>query len=103
MLLKQLFVQAMSAMSMTSIEPAYVERKGIKRVLIQDVSSFALNELLKQAFPGRFNTISPAAIELHATYDLFSEIPCELDVRPDVDTERDCLPGSHTLADRLSK
>jgi hypothetical protein len=100
-LLKQLFVQAMSAMSMTSIEPAYFDRKGIKRVLIQDGSSFALNEQLKQAFPGRFNTISPAAIELHATYDLFSEMPCEIDVRPDVDTERDFLPGSHTLADTL--
>ncbi|WP_462147248.1 transposase [Pseudoalteromonas gelatinilytica] len=45
--------------------------------------------------------ISPAAIELHVTYDLFNEQPCEIDVRSDIETERAFSPGSHTVKDTL--
>ncbi|MEK0161889.1 IS4 family transposase [Pseudoalteromonas piscicida] len=100
-LLQQLTIQAMSSLSVDSLEPTYFAQRGINRVLIQDGSSFALHDGLKQAFTGRFNTVSPAAIELHATYDLFSEMPCVIDVRPDVEPERNFLPGSHTLKDTL--
>lgn len=66
-------------------------------MLLQDGSSFALHDELAPVFAGRFTAISPAAIELH----LFNEQPCEIDIRPDVETERAFLPGSHTLEDTL--
>jgi hypothetical protein len=40
------------------------------RLILQDGSSFALHEALVQVFPGRFNAVSPAAVELHGTMDL---------------------------------
>jgi hypothetical protein len=37
-------------------------------IVIQDGSSFALENKLRDVFPGRFTTIEPAAVEIHATY-----------------------------------
>ena len=62
---------------------------------LQDGASFSQ---LAQAFVGRFTAISPAVIELHVTYELFNEQPCEIDVCSDVETERAFLLGSHTTA-----
>lgn len=36
-------------------------------IVIHDGSSFALKSTLAGAFPGRFTTIEPAAVEIHAT------------------------------------
>lgn len=100
-LVRELVVQAMSKLTVNTLDKTFFTQRGIQRVLLQDGSSFALHDELAQVFAGRFNTISPAAIELHVTYDLFNEQPCEIDVRPDVETERAFLPGSHTLKDTL--
>jgi hypothetical protein len=35
------------------------------RLILQDGSSFALHQALAHVFPGRFNAVSPAAVELH--------------------------------------
>ncbi|KZX00408.1 hypothetical protein JL49_11825 [Pseudoalteromonas luteoviolacea] len=35
------------------------------------------------------------------TYDLIFEQPCEIDIRPNVETERGFLPGGHTLKNTL--
>ena len=43
---------------------------GFDRVAIQDGSSFAVKDALRERFPGRFKTVSPAAVELHATLEL---------------------------------
>ena len=43
-----------------------------KDVVIQDGSSFALKPSLRAILPGRFSTIGPAAVELHATYSVFA-------------------------------
>ena len=37
------------------------------RVLIQDGSSFAVRDGACRTYPGRFTTVSPAAVELHVT------------------------------------
>lgn len=70
-------------------------------MLLRDGSSFTLHDELGHAFAGRFTATSPSAIELHVTYDLFNEQPCKVDMRPDVETERAFLLGSHTLKDTL--
>src|SRR5437016_940641 len=45
------------------------------RLLLQDGSSFALHKALADVFPGRFNAVSPAAVELHCTMDLLQDAP----------------------------
>ena len=40
---------------------------AFNRLVIQDGSSFALHNALADIFPGRFNAVKPAAVELHCT------------------------------------
>src|SRR5712691_953493 len=39
----------------------------LRHMLIQDGSSFALHDALREVCPGRFKTVKPAAVELHTT------------------------------------
>ncbi len=77
-----------------------------KRILAQDGSSLAVSDALAEVFPGRFNKVSPAAVELHMTYDLCHEAPVITYLTPDTQSERDALPepatikGDLLLADR---
>ena len=70
-------------------------------IVIQDGSSFALKPALQRAFPGRFTTIEPAAVEVHATYSGFADEVCAVHVAPDCEAERQFLPDPATLTDRL--
>lgn len=76
------------------------------RIVIQDGSSLALHAALADVFPGRFNAVSPAAVELHCTLELLQEVPITLAVSPDTDSEHDYRPepkslqGALFLADR---
>ncbi len=73
---------------------------------IQDGTSFALKHALADTFPGRFTTISPAAVELHVDLDLMSETMNRVELSPDSSGERQFLPppeelsGGLLLADR---
>ena len=46
-----------------------------RHIVIQDRSSFAIHDGLREVFPGRFKAIKPAAIELHTTMDLLCDAP----------------------------
>jgi len=76
------------------------------RLLLQDGSSFALHKALAHVFPGRFHTVSPAAVELHFTLDLLQDAPITIALSPDTDSEHDYRPepknlrGDLLLADR---
>ena len=70
-------------------------------IVIQDGSSFALKSALSGTFPGRFTTIEPAAVELHATYSGFADEVCTVHIAPDKEAERQFLPDPTTLTDRL--
>ncbi len=67
------------------------------RLILQDGSSFALHEALAQQFPGRFNAVSPAAVELHCTMDLLEEAPIAITLSPDTDSEHDYRPAPESL------
>ena len=67
------------------------------RVILQDGSSFALHQALAHVFPGRFNTISPAAVELHCTMDLLQDAPILIALSPDTDSEHDYRPAPESL------
>ena len=70
-------------------------------ILLQDGTSFAIHAALAGVFPGRRTTISPAAVELHATMSLWSDQAIVLSVAPDTDGERDYLPQPADLTGQL--
>ena len=76
------------------------------RLILQDGSSFALHHALADLFPGRFNAVSPAAVELHCTMDLLQDAPLVIALSPDTDSEHhyrpepESLRGDLLLADR---
>ena len=72
-----------------------------KDIVIHDGSSFALKSGLSGTFPGRFTTIEPAAVEIHATYSGFADEVSRVQIAPDAKAERPFLPDPATLTDRL--
>ena len=56
-------------------------------IVIQDGSSFALKNKLRDVSPGGFTTIEPAAVEIHATYSGFSDEVCSVQIAPDKEAE----------------
>jgi len=70
-------------------------------IVIHDGSSFALKSALSGTFPGRFTTIEPAAVEVHATYSGFADEVSRVQIAPDAKAERPFLPDPATLTDRL--
>src|SRR6266704_3409537 len=77
-----------------------------RHLVIQDGSSFAIHDGLREVFPGRFKAVKPAAVELHATMDLLCDAPTTVVLTPDTTNEQAFLPepatltGSLLLADR---
>jgi hypothetical protein len=70
-------------------------------IVIHDGSSFALKSTLSGTFPGRFTTIEPAAVEVHATYSGFADEVSRVQIAPDATAERPFLPDPATLTDQL--
>ena len=105
--MRALVIELMTRMAMKVLKPV---RGGalsmFKRIVIQDGSSFVLKDGLRKVYPGRFHNISPAAVELHLTYELLHEAAVQVALRPDVDSEHLELPpaaelkGALFLADR---
>jgi hypothetical protein len=69
-----------------------------KDIVIHDGSWFALNPSLRGVFSGRFTTIEPAAVEIHATYSGFADDVRAVHIAPDCEAERPFLPEPATLA-----
>src|SRR6266481_7120475 len=79
---------------------------AFRHIIIQDGSSFAIHDSLREVFPGRFKTVKPVAVELHTTMDLLCDAPTTVVLTPDTTSEQAFLPepatlrGSLLLADR---
>src|SRR5499425_2714817 len=79
---------------------------AFRHLVIQDGSSFAIHDGLREVFPGRFKVVKPAAVELHTTMDLLCDAPTTVVLTPDTTSEQAFLPepaslrGSVLLADR---
>ena len=100
----EFFRQLLEHLMTTLIGPIYGifgYAKAFSDILVQDGSSFGLNEGLKNAFPGRFTTKAPAAVEVHCTFSLFEGQPVAIGVAPDVESERDFLPEPEELKGKL--
>lgn len=59
---------------------------------IQDGSSFGVNDLLAEYYPGRFTHTSPAAVELHVFHSLRYACPQTINLAPDSDSEYQFMP-----------
>ena len=73
-------------------------QKMFKRIILQDGTSFAVHDDLMFYFPGRFNENSPAAVELHVTYDVLKGQPDYVSLTEDTAPERDYLPSPASLS-----
>jgi Transposase DDE domain len=72
-----------------------------RHIVIQDGSSFAIHDALREVFPGRFKVIKPAAVELHTTMDLLCDAPTTVVLTPDTASEQRFLPEPAALRDSL--
>lgn len=70
-------------------------------IRIQDGTSYALKPTLAETFPGRFTTVSPAAVELHVDLDLLSETMNRVVLSADSEAERQFLPEPEELVGEL--
>jgi hypothetical protein len=72
-------------------------KEKFKDIQIHDGSSFGLKESLASAFPGRFTSTSPAAVELHCTLSLFGSIPNSVTLAADSESEVQHRPTPKSL------
>ncbi len=70
-------------------------------IVIQDGSSFAIHDGLREVFPGRFKAVKPAAVELHTTMDLLCDAPTTVVLTPDTASEQAFLPEPTALRDSV--
>ena len=81
---------------------------AFRHIVMQDGSSFAIHDGLREVFPGRFKAVKPAAVELHTTMDLLCDAPTTVVLTPDTASAQAFLPepaslrASVLLADRGS-
>src|SRR5881409_1634943 len=72
-----------------------------RHIILQDGSSFAIHDGLREVFPGRFKTVKPAAVELHTTMYLLCDAPTTVVLTPDTTNEQAFLPEPATLTGAL--
>jgi len=82
----------------TPLKGAFSE---FRRIVLQDGSSFAVKDTLAGVYPGRFHAISPAAVELHVSYDLLNDKLEAVTLTEDTAGERTYLPSPEQLPDTL--
>jgi hypothetical protein len=68
-----------------------------RHIVIQDGSSFAIHDGLREVFPGRFKAVKPAAVELHTTMDLLCDAPTTVVLPPDTASAQAFLPAPASL------
>jgi hypothetical protein len=75
--------------------------QGLRDLVIQDGSSFAVKAALAPVYSGRFTKSEPASVELHVTYSGFQDEVVRVILAPDKEAERQYLPPPDQLKDTL--
>ena len=65
-----------------------------RHIVLQDGSSFAIHDGLREVFPGRCKVVKLAAVALHTTMDLLCDAPTTVVFTPDTTTAQALLPES---------
>ena len=101
-----LFMERLTRMLMSVLVKEYQGKipskfQRFERILLHDGSSFAIHDKLKDEFPGRFSTVSPAAIECHVTMSLLEQVPVNMTIAAETLSEHDFRPAASELKDQL--
>src|SRR5260370_23773332 len=72
-----------------------------RHIVIQDGSSLAIHDGLREVFPGRFKAVKPAAVELHTTMDVLCDAPTIVVLTPDTASEQTFFPEPAALRARV--
>lgn len=100
--MRQVLCRLLGTWAIRTLEP---EADGVLSqfddIVIQDGSSFALKDALSTVFPGRFTTLEPAAVELHATFSGCQDNVISVSLAPDSEAERQFLPAAEQLRNKL--
>src|SRR5437879_3985210 len=71
-----------------------------RHIVMQDGSSFAIHDGVREVFPGRFKVVKPAAVALHTTMDWLCEAPTTVVLTPDTASAQPCFPEPAAPRDR---
>jgi len=74
---------------------------AFRHIVMQDGSSFAIHDSLREVFPGRFKAVKPAAVERHTTMDLLCDAPTTVVLTPDTTSAQAFLPEPTSLRDSV--
>lgn len=100
--MRQMFLRLVEKLSVRMLAPeGHAAVSRFEDIVIQDGSSFALKDALREVFSGRFTTKEPAAVEVHATYSGFTDEVTSVTIASDSEAERQFLPEPSTLKGRL--
>jgi hypothetical protein len=69
----------------------------VRHIVLQDGSSFAIHDGLREVFPGRFKVVKPAAVDLHTTMDRLCDAPPTGVLTPDTTHAQAFLPEPSSL------
>ena len=72
-----------------------------RNIYLHDGTSLALKDSLADQWPGRFTKISPAAVELHVTMDVWEDNVIDLTLTADKEGERQYGPTPEDIEDCL--
>lgn len=101
-MMRRLFQAMLNVMCLKVLSPL---KQGpfsnFRDIVLHDGCSFALHDALCDVFPGRFTSISPAAVELHATMSLFHDNLTALTITADCECERHYMPDPKELYQKL--
>lgn len=101
-MMRTLFESMLNAMCLKVLSPLKDGPfSSFRDIVVHDGSSFALHDTLCNAFPGRFTSISPAAVELHATMSLFHDNLTAVTITADSECERHYTPDAKELSEKL--
>jgi hypothetical protein len=96
--MRRLLERTLEKMTRPVLCPGLGSKLGkFRDILLHDGSSFALKDGLKKEWPGRFTTVSPAAVELHVTMSAFEDNPIQITLAPDKEAERALGPKAEEL------
>ena len=73
----------------------------LRHIVLQDGSSFAIHDGLREVFPGRFTVVKPAAVALHTTMELLCDAPTTVVLTPDTTNAQAFLPEPAALRARV--
>ena len=73
-----------------------------RHIILQEGSSFAIHDGLREVFPGRFKVVKPAAVALHTIMDVLCDAPTTGVLTPETANAQAFLPDPASLRDSLS-